>query len=502
MEQDNKRLTEFKRAFKGMTAASEDAYVKTNSKYTRSRHRSYDRNSIDRIVQDGDPVSQAELSKYYYETNGTYKRIILHYATFLTYSWMLVPSLKNRKDVMNNKQVATAYYKATAFLTDFQTQNKCAKFALKVLIEGGYYGLLNDEGKKTILQDLPFDYCRSRFKDNNDIDIVEFNLKFFDTIRDSDLRTEILKTYPKVIRTAYNRFKYSDGPQWVFLPSEMGVYFCFSEERPFFLELIPLLDDLEDYKEMDKQRNEQALKRIIVQKIGVDGTRLVFEPDEAEEMHEGVLDMLQNNTDVDVITTYNTVSLLDLSSTDDEKTEIEDIQNLIYESAGLSKEFFFSTTDTGLEVSEKNDLAMMMLLAQKFAHFFTILVNSKFENKKVNFNFIILPVSYYNSDQYVDKARDLVSFGYSFITPVVATGLDQTSLSNLKLLENDLLNLDDILKPLQTSYTQSDKTISEVNAAKDAEDQKNKGQSNKSPEENGDAAAISPDNKTEEGEQQ
>ena len=113
---------------------------------------------------------------------------------------------------------------------------------------------------------------------------------------------------------------------------------------------------------------------------------------------------------------------------------------------------------------------MMMVLAQKFAHFFTVLTNTKFENKKVDFNFIILPVSYYNSDTYVDKARDLVSFGYSFITPVVATGLDQTSLSNLKLLENDLLNLDDILKPLQTSYTQSDKTISEVNAAKDVED--------------------------------
>nr|DAW49240.1 MAG TPA: portal protein [Caudoviricetes sp.] len=72
----------------------------------------------------------------------------------------------------------------------------------------------------------------------------------------------------------------------------MGVYFCFSEERPFFLDLIPLIDDLEDYKAMDKQRNEQALKRILVQKVGVDGTRLVFEPDEAEEMHEGVLDML------------------------------------------------------------------------------------------------------------------------------------------------------------------------------------------------------------------
>lgn len=484
-----------------MTAASQEAYVKTGRKNAKTRNRTYDRREINSIIEGGDPVRQAELSKHYFETNGTYKRIVLHYATFLTYSWMLVPSLKNKKDLMTNKQVSKAYYDATKFLTNFQVQNKCTKFALEVFIKGGYYGLLNSEGGKTVLQDLPFEYCRSRFKDINEIDIVEFNLKFFDSIRDSDLRTEILKTYPRLIRKAYNTFKYADGPHWIFLPADMGVYFCFSEERPFFLDLIPLIDDLEDYKAMDKQRNEQALKRILVQKVGVDGTRLVFEPDEAEEMHEGVLDMLQNNTDVDVVTTYNTVSLLDLSSTDDEKTQIEEVQNLIYESAGLSKEFFFSTTDTGLEVSEKNDLAMMMVLAQKFAHFFTVLTNTKFENKKVDFNFIILPVSYYNSDTYVDKARDLVSFGYSFITPVVATGLDQTSLSNLKLLENDLLNLDDILKPLQTSYTQSDKTISEVNAAKDAEDQKNKGQSHTDPQSDVAAASSGTNKQTEEGEQ-
>lgn len=471
MNNEATRLTQFKQSISKMKAASADAYVKSNSKYVKNRTKRYKREDIDSIVDGGNPVAQAELSRHFFEINGTYKRIIIHYATFLTYSWMLIPSLKNKKDSMKNKQVAKAYYDATKFLTDFQIQSKCTRFALKVLIDGAYYGLLNTEGGKPVLQDLPFDYCRSRFKDANEVDIVEFNLKFFDTIRDESLRTEILKTYPKIVRRGYNSFHYSDGPQWIFLPAEMGIYFCYSEERPFFLDIIPLVDDLGDYKELDKQRNEQALKRILVQKIGLDGSRLIFEPDEAEEMHDGVLSMLQNNTDVDVITTYNNISLLDLSSSDDEKTEIQDMQNLIYESAGMSKEFFYSTTDSGLQVSEKNDLAMMMVMAQKFAHYFTFIINHNYENKKVDFNLIILPVSYYNSDTYVDKARDLVSFGYSFITPVVATGLDQTSLTNLKLLENDLLNLDDMLKPLQTSYTQSDKTINNVNATKDAQNQ-------------------------------
>ena len=42
-------------------------------------------------------------------------------------------------------------------------------------------------------------------------------------------------------------------------------------------------------------------------------------------MHNGALEMLHSNPDVDVLTTYNDVDLLDLSSTDDEKTEIEDV---------------------------------------------------------------------------------------------------------------------------------------------------------------------------------
>jgi hypothetical protein len=68
-------------------------------------------------------------------------------------------------------------------------------------VKGAYYGLVQDEASgKVVIQDLPFDYCRSRFKNADDIDIVEFNVKFFDDeVRDAALRKEILETYPKII---------------------------------------------------------------------------------------------------------------------------------------------------------------------------------------------------------------------------------------------------------------------------------------------------------------
>lgn len=186
---------------------------------------------------------------------------------------------------------------------------------------------------------------------------------------------------------------------------------------------------------------------------------IIFTPDEAAEMHEGIVDMLADNPDTDVVTSFGKVDLLNLSGNEAFNTsDVEQAQDLIYESAGASKELFSATTDSGLEFSLNNDLSMMMILGYGFAHFFTALLNNKFGTKKLSFKLIILPVSFYNSYEYTSKAKDLAAFGYSFLTPVLSTGIDQTDLADLKSLENDVLNLDEYLKPLQSAYTQSGKT--------------------------------------------
>lgn len=460
-EQAQQRLTQFKSAIRHMIATSSDAYQRLSTKGSYNNARVYSEEEIKSIVDTGNAIQRAALSQFFFMTNGLYKRIIVHYATFLTYSWLIVPYKKKQTYKLNNKKISQTYHDATDFCTTFQIQRKCALFAKDILVNGAYYGLLHDEGDQVVIQDLPFDYCRSRFKNADDIDIVEFNMEFFDTIREEKLRKEILKTYPKLIEKGYNNYKFNGGPKWIYLPAELGIYFSFFEERPFFLDLIPLLDNLDQYKEIDKKRNLLALKRILVQKVPIDGDTLVFEPQEAEEMHDGVVSMVANNPELDVVTTYNDISMIDLSSDDDEKTEIKDVQNLIYESAGLSKEFFFSTTEAGLKYSTNNDLAMMMILGQRFAHFFTSMLNYKFENKYAKFKFIILPISHYNIDDFTSRAKELAAFGYSFLIPILGTGLDQTNLANLKELENDVLELDEILKPLQSAYTQSGKKSGE-----------------------------------------
>ena len=487
-ELKEQRVDLFKKALKDMIATTKSAYVRSDSKSPRERTRRYQPDEIRRIVECGDPVERAELSEHYFMVSGLYKRIILHYATFLTYSWILSPHMKNKKDKLNDKKNSAAYYNAVDFCSSFQIERKCTQFAISCFVRGAYYGLIYDTGDYVAIQDLPFAYCRSRYKNQQDIDIVEFNVKFFDTIREEDLRKEILSTYPKVVQKGYYNYKHKKKDNWIFIPAEMGIYFNIFEEKPFFMDLIPLLDDLDDYKDIDKQRNKQALKRILVQRVGTDGMDLVFEPDEAEEMHAGVLEMLRDNPDIDVITTYNDVSLLDCSSDDSEKTEVESVQDLIYESAGVSKELFSATTDSGLQFSLNNDLAMMMILGNKFAHFFTVLLNYKFASKKIKFKFLILPISFYNCAEYTSRAKDLAAFGYSFITPILSTGLDQNTLTDLKELENELLDFDEILKPLQSAYTQSGKTNAITAAAGENKKEEEKKEEKEEDETKGDSS--------------
>lgn len=88
------RLLKFKNAISGMIVSSKEGYSKSNDKASRSRSKNYSEDEIKQIVHKGNPVEKAELSEYFFLTNGLYKRVILHYATFLTYSWLLVPAPK------------------------------------------------------------------------------------------------------------------------------------------------------------------------------------------------------------------------------------------------------------------------------------------------------------------------------------------------------------------------------------------------------------------------
>jgi hypothetical protein len=184
--------------------------------------------------------------------------------------------------------------------------------------------------------------------------------------------------------------------------------------------------------------------------------RLLFEPDEAAEMHEGSVEMMSENKNVRVLTSYGDVSAI-ASNTSADRTEgtLTRMEQNIYAQAGVSGQIFASTGSSSLEASLNNDLALMMVLANKFSRFITNMVNNNFGNGNVSFKYTIMPITYQNAADFVDMSFKLVGSGYSALLPALALNMTQRDLTSIKDLENDVLKLGDRLKPLSTSYTQT-----------------------------------------------
>lgn len=453
-------LEEFARSYQKMIATNDGAYDANRFSYWRqSRHsRNYTPEDVAHIIQFGSLSEQQDLSRHYFNTQGYYSQIIMHYATLLMYQGILVPNPAIGKK-LSTPHIQKRYYSALDFVEKMRLPAFLTNCAARALINGCYYGVITETGKSTFSTiDLPQDYCRTRFKDTQGNDVIEFNLSYFDSIVLEEDRKLALAAYPEAISRAYRK-KERGNSFWYIVPSDIAICFPTFTGRPSFLSIIPATIDYDEAVAANRERDAEEIKKIIVQKIPhlTDG-RLVFEPQEAEEMHDGVVGMLKGNDNLSVLTTYGDVdSISSKTSTDDMSKVLERIEKNIYSQAGVSGELFAASGGSTLEASLRNDLAYMMYFANKFSHYITTLLNSRFSNSNISFNYSILPVSWHNQNKYVDTTFKLASSGYSLLLPALALGLSQKDFGNLKDLENELLKLGDKMVPPSTSYTQTEK---------------------------------------------
>ena len=464
----NFTLDSFSKAKDRMIATNDNAYSMNRSSYWSYREtlRDYTSEDVHTIINSGSSSEQQKLSRSYFNKGGYYTQIVLHYATLLTYAGLLIPNPSAGKD-LSTSHIQKRYYNAMDYVERMQLPTFLTNCAVRALTDGCYYGLVTELEKSVFTTiDLPAEYCRSNFKDQNGNDVIEFNLAYFDSIHDKEARDGALAAYPKIISKAYKTWSAHKRGQWFIVPSDIAICFPLLSGRPPFLSVIPATIDYDEAVITERERDQEEIRKIIVQKIPhlTDG-RLLFEPDEALEIHTGTVGMLKGNKNVSVMTTYADVDAI-ASKTQSENTSstLDKMERNVYAQAGVSSEIFTSSGSSTLDASLRNDMAFMMLLANKFAAYISNLLNRKFSNSNITFKYIILPVTYHNYDKFVDTSFKLVGSGYSFLMPAIALGLSQKDLGNLKDLENNILKLGEKLIPPSTSYTQtSDGTSSEGN---------------------------------------
>lgn len=457
MENHERDIGLFKKAYDGMIAKNEASWSSLYNNYDKLKN--YSLEEVERIINSGSLAEQQKLSRNYFYKDGFYKRLIIHYATLLKYVGLLIPNPSFGKS-LSASHIQKRYFSAMDYVEGLSLPDLLTNCSIRALIDGSYYGVIQQLNKNELsLLDLPTGYCRSNFKDIHGNDILEFDVSYFYTILDSESRKDALAVYPKIISSHFTKYKNGKvNTSWVKLPADVGVCFPFFNGSPLLLNVIPATIQYDQAVNTERERDLEEIRKIIVQKIPHNATtnELVFEPDEAEEMHRGTVGMMKGNKNVSILTTYADVeAIMSKTSTDTSSNNLEKMMQNIYYEASASSQIFSPTGNLAIETSIKNDISLMMIIANKYSRFLTNIINLLFSNANINFKYLILPISEHNASTYITDSFKLAQSGYSYLLPALAMGLSQRDLGNLKDLENDTLMLSLKLKPLASAYTQT-----------------------------------------------
>jgi hypothetical protein len=367
-----------------------------------------DKATVLQAINNNDLDTMREISEFFYRVSGIYSRILRYMAFMYRYDWYVTPFIEDEK--MKPEKVVDGFNTALHIMDNYCVKKTLGEIALKVLRQGCYYGYKVDTGGGIVLQELPPKYCRSRF-DWRGKPAVEFNMKYFDdNFRNTVTRIKMLKVFPDEFRKGYRLYKegklmpefQGDSNGWYLLDPTMTVKFTANgEEYPAFISVIPLLIDLDEAQALDKKKTLQKLLKIVVQKMPMDKNgELIFDVDEAQQLHNNAVQMLKRAIGVDVLTTFADISVENMNENNSSTAQADDLKKVerqVYNEAGVSQLQFNSEGNIALQNSILNDEATMYNMLLQFEQYLNELLAPVNKNKKkVEYRVQLLTTTIYN----------------------------------------------------------------------------------------------------------
>ena len=439
---------------------------------------------------ENDVVKLREISNYFYKSSGIYQKVCNTAATTYRYDWYVVPEVyeekakpsetlmgmmdpeKTSKTDKINEKILTDFNKVLTYLDNSYVSKVCADIALAVVKNGAYYGYVVDSPKGVIIQELPINYCRSRFSRGN-LPAVEFNMKFFDqAFPDTAYRMQVLNLFPDEFKKGYLAYKqgklvsksmFDRDTGWWLLDPDKTVKFNFNgggngaSDIPMFINAIPAILDLDAAQDLDRRKQMQKLLKIIVQKLPMDKNGdLIFDVDEARDIHNNAVKMLKRAVGVDVLTTFAEIDAIDMSdkNTTTSQDDLAKVERSVFNALGISQNLFNTDGNLALKQSILNDEGALRSLVLQFEIFFDrITQNLSKSKKKYNFRFYMLETTQYNYMDLAKAYKEQVQMGYSKMLPQIALGHSQSSILNTAYFENEVLHLSEIMIPPLMSST-------------------------------------------------
>ena len=213
----------------------------------------------------------------------------------------------------------------------------------------------------------------------------------------------------------------------------------------------------------------QQLLRLVIQEMPLDKNfEPVFDIPEIQAFHNNAVQMVGDAVGMSVLTTLANVKVEDLSDgalTSAAADQLEKIERTVYNEAGVSQMQFNTDGNLALEKSIANDEATMVDLLLQFEDYAEGLLD--FVNKNINrlhYKVSMLPTTIYNYKDLAKVYKEQTTLGFSKLLPQVALGHPQSVVMATAYFENDMLHLEEVFIPPQSSNTMAGNQQKETDA--------------------------------------
>ena len=261
-----------------------------------------------------------------------------------------------------------------------------------------------------------------------------------------------------------------DTTGWYLLDPNKTVKFTANgEDYPAFISVIPLILDLDEAQDLDRKKTLQRLMKLVIQKMPLDKNgELIFDIDEAKELHNNAVQMLSRAIGIDVLTTFAEVDVEDMQDTQAsaQTDDLVTVERQLYNEAGVSQMQFNTDGNIALEKSILNDESTMYNMLLQFEGFLNELLDPvNTSKKKVEYRVQLLTTTIYNYKELSKLYKEQMQIGFSKMLPQIALGQSQSSILANAYFENDILDLVNVFIPPLMSSTMNENILNRVKGA-------------------------------------
>jgi hypothetical protein len=392
-----------------------------------------------------------DASQYMYNVNTRYYRLLQYYAGIPTYAYVISPLNFDRQKVKPDT-FRKQYMKTVAKLELMNIKEETRKQILTALKDGAYYGVRWSDSSSSFIQKLNPDYCQITHMSDG-VFLFSYDM--------SKVTRETLSCYPPEFERMLSEYE-GGGSKWQ--PVDPSISVCVKADAsipeyslPPFAAVLPQLYVINDTQALQEASDELDNYKLLAGEVPTDSEGVpTMTYAEMLEYYRHISGNIGNRVGL-------AFAPFKLTSIDFSKSAAADA---VDSTARAVSNFWSSCGTSALLHGAENNTAGVAKLAIKSDETLVLSILDQCE-RQINrylktamggtnrFKIRFLRTTVFNEDEMASRYKEALNYGVGASYYMATLDIPQYDIEGLSFIEDEILDIETILKPLKTASTRS-----------------------------------------------